>query len=310
MKKIVAYFLLQFRLLNRKIYDAGIHPLPAYLMAIVSVIVFTHVIFSVVSYPAYIILLITSSLLTSLSGFARNEFLFIIYGNRYKNIIRLLENVLFIIPGIIILIFNNAFYEVGIMLTIASGMALFPVRTSLNKYVIPVAFSAEIFEFSIGFRRTYLLFVAAILIMIIAIFHDNLNLGLFSISIVILMGIGYFSKPENEYLIWIFAETPGGFLLRKSRLAFKNISLLILPIFLPLLIFFPSDVGSLLTFLFMGGFFSVAMIMIKYAGYPREIQLPEYVLLSLCVYFPPAVFGVIPFFYFRSKQKLNQLLNA
>ena len=76
---------------------------------------------------------------------------------------------------------------------------------------MPTPFSKNPFEFTTGFRRTLLIFPLAYALTVIAINVDNLNLGIFSILLIFLIVLSFYSKPEEEYYVWVHADTPKSF---------------------------------------------------------------------------------------------------
>ncbi|MBK7030861.1 MAG: hypothetical protein IPH45_17360 [Bacteroidales bacterium] len=58
----------------------------------------------------------------------------------------------------------------------------------------------------------------------------------------------------------------------------------------------------------MGYVFLITAILVKYASYPGKMYLPYLVLLGLSIYFPPLLFGLIPFLFFKSNQHLKEIL--
>jgi hypothetical protein len=58
----------------------------------------------------------------------------------------------------------------------------------------------------------------------------------------------------------------------------------------------------------MGMAFLWTVILAKYAAYPREINLPEFTFIAVCVYFPPLLLALLPYFYMKSVKKLSLLL--
>ena len=61
-------------------------------------------------------------------------------------------------------------------------------------------------------------------------------------------------------------------------------------------------------FSLIGFAFLWTVILAKYSAYPNEINIPEGILFALCIYFPPLLIALIPFFYVKSIKKLNLLL--
>jgi hypothetical protein len=91
--------------------------------------------------------------------------------------------------------------------------------------------------------------------------------------------------------------------------ASKAATLLVLPILLSLLVFYPSDYTVILLFFVMGLLFLWTVILAKYSAYPGEMNLPEGITIAFSLYFPPLLLAMIPIFYTKSIRKLKHLLH-
>ena len=202
---------------------------------------------------------------------------------------------------------QNFFFEAIILVLCSIAIALFFFRTSLN-FSMPTPFSKNPFEFTTGFRRTLLIFPLAYALTVIAINVDNLNLGIFSILLIFLTVLSFYSKPEEEYYVWVHADTPKSFLKKKIMIATKNSILLTIPISLGLLTFYPAEYDLILLFLLIGILFLWAMILAKYSTFPSEINLPV-IIIAFAISFPPLILLIIPYFYTKSIQNLRLILN-
>jgi hypothetical protein len=142
----------------------------------------------------------------------------------------------------------------------------------------------------------------------IAISVDNLNLGIFAMLLIFLVSLTYYIKPENEYFVWSYSASPAKFLFGKLNTATKYSILLVLPVLISLIAFNPGEADSILMFFMIGLTFLWTIILAKYSAYPNEMNLPEGILIAICIYFPPVLLALIPFFYVKSVKKLNALL--
>jgi hypothetical protein len=127
--------------------------------------------------------------------------------------------------------------------------------------------------------------------------------------LIFLISLSYYTKPEQEYYVWIHAESPATFLKNKILNATKNASFLVLPILTGLLIFYPTEFGLILLFFVAGIMYLWAIILAKYSAYPGEMNLPEGIVIAFSLYFPPLLLAIIPYFYTKSINKLKTILN-
>jgi hypothetical protein len=293
---------------NRKLKDVGFNPLLGYLLGLIVLVIFSEYIFEKTVYAKYIIILICISLQLQLSEKSRSDFLLSAFGNKTKTKIRILENLIVCIPFVAFLIYKNYFVEASSLFVFSIILAAISFQSNFN-FSIPTPFSKKPFEFCVGFRKTFFIFPITYFLTIVAIHYDNLNLGLFSILLIFLTSLSYYAKPEQEYYVWVHAMTPRIFLKDKIIKATKNASLLVLPTLLGLVIFYPTEFEWILVIFLIGILFLWTIILAKYSVYPSDMNLPEGLIIAFCLYFPPLLIGIIPFFYSKSIKKLKIILN-
>ena len=302
------YFKLQLIMANRKIEEAGMSPLLGYLLGGIAFVLLSEYIFHKTDFAKYLVVLACLSLQLKLSEKNKTDFLLSTFGDQTKRKIRVLENIMVGIPFVSVLLYKSFFLEAGILFLSSIILALFSFQFNWN-VSIPTPFSKRPFEFSVGFRKTLLLFPAAYVITIIAVNVDNLNLGIFSMLLIFLISLSYYSKPEEEYYVWVYAATPRIFLQNKIFTASKNAALLVAPILLSLLIIYPTEFKLILLFFLIGVLFLWTIILAKYSTYPEKMNLPEGLLVAFCIYFPPLLLLTIPYFFSKSINKLKPILN-
>lgn len=301
------YFLLQYQLNGRKLSINGCPTLVTYLLILLGIWGFSIFLFYKTSFAAYLLVFVALSMMLKLSDARRNDFLKTLFELRKRKIIRTLENGIIALPFIAIMLFKMAFLPAIILLVAAPLLAIVEIKTP-SGFTLPTPFGKSPFEFTVGFRNTYFIFPIAYALSIISIYAENANLGLFSILLIFLTTYSYFSKPEHEYFVWIHALTPKQFLAQKIKRAFLKTSALLLPIIILLLIVTPHQVYPIIAIVTVGFAFQITIILAKYAAFPREMMLPEAILIAVCVSFPPLLLGVIPYFYKKSIQNLSPLL--
>lgn len=302
------YFDLQLVMTNRKIKAAGINPALGYLLGLLAFVLLSEYIFHKTEFAKYLVILACFSFQFRFSEKHRTEFLLYTFGDETKKKIRVLENLIICLPFALILVYNSLFLEVLILLLCSITIALFSFHSNLN-FTIPTPFSKNPFEFSRGFRNSFFIFPLTYALTIIAINVDNLNLGIFSILLIFLTTLSFYSKPEEEYYVWVHADSPKSFLMKKMIIATKNAILLTIPISLGLLIFYPAEYDLILLFLFIGILFLWTMVLAKYSAFLSEINLPEGILIAFAISFPPLILLIIPYFYTKSIKNLRLILN-
>lgn len=301
------YFFLQYKMTNRRFKDAGLEPVLAYVALAGLFIGLSVYLFRKTEWAVYVYLLMAGSLIIKLSEAKRNEFLKICFPNLQRNKIRVTENLLVAAPFIIFLAIQQQFYYLALLIVCAPLMALLHVNN--NIFVrFPTPFYKKPFEFSVGFRNSFLLVLGAYMLTVIAVAVNNFNLGIFSLLLMFSVTLSFYAKPENEYYVWIHSMHAKKFLFEKIKIALVYSSWLVLPIALVMGIFFAENLWVLLLFVLIGTGFLVGIIVSKYANFPHEISLLQGILLSLCIIFPPLLLILIPYNFHKSMLRLNRLL--
>lgn len=298
------YFILQFKRINRTFTDDGYPPLLVYPILLLLFVFGSKFLFEKSSYSTVIFLIIPIIFLFKLSDIQRLEFLKFTFNNNDFYKIRITENILLTIPFIIILIHQKLYFETGILLFFSVFFTFLNFKIS-SKFTIPTPFGKTPFEFLVGFRTTYLIFPFSYFLAIVAVLYNNSNLGVFSILLLFITFLTYYTKVEQEYFVWNFSLTSNEFLLNKIKTAILQSSLLIIPNIIFQFLFFYNDITSLILFLIIGYGFLIYIILAKYTVYPDEIGLAQGVLMAISVYFPPLLVIIIPYLYKQSIKNLN-----
>lgn len=301
------YLQLQFTMANRTLRDAGIHPVLGY---VVLVALFTGVsfyLFQKSAYAPYVYVLIAVSLISRLSETRRNEFLEVCFGDKRYRLIRVAENLIVALPFMAFLCYRQQWLMLGLLPLLAALLALFNLNGQAQ-YTIPTPFGHKPFEFTVGFRNTFFLFIIAYGLTAIAVIVNNYNLGIFALLLAFAVMLSYYSMPEHEYYVWSYSYTPQQFLFSKFRTAMLYSTILTAPMLITLCLAYYSNAHYVLLFQLLGYAYIACMIAAKYSVYPNELNVPQAVLLALSFVFPPALIIVLPYFLSRSIARLQPLL--
>ena len=302
-----SYFLLQHKMIVRRLGELGIPPVAGYVLGVGSFILISEYLFYRTEFAKYAVMLTALSLLAKTSETNRTEFLKTVFDRRKFRQIRIAENSLICLPFCVLLLYHRALPEAILLLAGGALLSGFTLRSNLN-YALPTPFYHRPFEFTVGFRNTVYLLPLPVVLTVIALSVDNLNLGMFAMLLVFLITLTYYAKPENQYFVWTYSTTPAGFLFEKLKTATLYAALLVAPIVVSLALFYPQHTGIILLLALTGLAFLWTMVLAKYAAYPNELNLPEGILMAFCIYFPPFLLALIPFFYSKSIKKLHALL--
>ncbi len=301
------YFRLQFKLLNRHLNDFGIQPLLGYFLLIILFTGLSVLLFLKTELAEYIYAAVAVGFIFRLSETGRNRFLKTCFNAYDYYQIRILENLIVVLPFAIFLAYESSFLTSILLIPVAIMLVFFNFSQALN-ITIPTPFSKRPFEFTAGFRNTFYMILFAYFLAIMAVTSGNFNLGIFALILVFILCISYYQNPENEYFVWIFSRSPQGFLTHKIRVALLFSSLLCLPVAAILSVFFSENIVAIAGFLFLGYLYLIAVILAKYSIFPDKINLPQILVIAFSVSFPPLLLGLIPFFYIKSVNRLKEIL--
>lgn len=301
------YFALQFTMTNRRFRDAGVVPIFAYFILTIGFYILSNFLFKTTEFAVYLYPFLYINLIGRLSETQRCEFLTICFGDNQFKKIRIAENLFFTIPFVSFLLYKQLIIPILFILLVSLILALLNFRTKFN-YTIYSPFSKRPFEFTTGFRNTFPLFIVAYLLVIVAASVSNLNLGIFSLMIVFGSSFSFYLSTENEYFVWSYNLNPRKFLINKIKTALLYSSALTIPIVVLLSFYFQQSIGLLFTFLLIGWGWVICTIVIKYSSYPNEINIPNGLLLALCLTLPPMLVILTPILFYKAEKRLENIL--
>ena len=301
------YFILQYRILNRRLTELGLHPILGYFLAVIVFVGLSIYLFYKTTYAGYLYTLIALSSISKWSDRERNDFLQATFPQAIFQQIRLLENGLLALPFVLYLLYEGEWILALLLVLGAFGLSWMRFADRLN-FTFPTPFSRFPFEYTMGFRTSILFYLLAYFVGFKAVEVQNFNLGVGSQVFLFLLGMAHYSRPENEYFVWIYSSSAREFLFKKMATALLYYSMMSLPLLLGLSAYFFEKWLILLGFQCLGYFFLPLMILAKYSAFPGEISLPQAVLFALCLWFPPLLLVVVPLFYTRSIKRLNAIL--
>lgn len=301
------YFVLQCKMTFRKLAEFHIHPAIGLSVLVFGFAFFVEYLFLKTKHANYLLLFLALSILFKIANKNRIEFLKLVFGDRKSSFIRIIENIAISIPFLIALLFHKSFF-IALILLLLCPLFIF-IKTNFNtNFTLPTPFYKKPFEFPVGFRKYILLILCAIALTFISIYVNNFNLGIFSIWGIFIIFSLFYIEPEEDFYLWIFAFTPSKFLFEKLKIGFLFSSILTVPMLTILIVFFQDQQFNIIFSTLIGLFVLCTFILAKYSAYPNEIHIAQIVPIGLCVFFPPLLIALIPFFYFKAKNNLKSIL--
>lgn len=304
---MISYFVLQAKMLLRKLKDNGFNPIVTLIAAALGFIYASAWLFQTTTYAKHLVVFFAGMYSVRLSEKSRNQFLQTCFSTPKYYLVRVVENTLLNLPFCFVLMYQRQWLFAGLLVLLALLFALFPLNHAFNK-TMPTPFGKYPFAFVVGFRKSYLFLLIPYFLAVMAVLYDNFNICIISTLLVFGITMSFYSKPESPFYVWIYNCRPQAFLKEQILLAFWQSFMLTSPIFvLSGLFFFEKWVLLLISTLLGFGFLS-AMILAKYAAFPEEINLSQGIVFMLSLYFPPLMVVLIPYFYKQAVRKLTTIL--
>ncbi len=303
------YFKLRWLRINRQLIDWGFHPIVGYFVMLAIFGGCSFYLFAKNHYASWIYLFLALSLVSGLSDPKRMDFLHQNITSKLIKMIRLIENILAIVPFMVIFYFKGYIRETLLLLILSTLMALFRFKTRYS-VSIPTPCSKYPYEFTAGFRKTWFVFVFALILTIISVKINNFNLGLFSVIVYSINCTLFNIAPEPYFFVWINHLDAQRFLLRKGKIALLYTSLLALPSIMLLFFFFPAKIHLILGFHILGLLLVITGVSSKYSSFPHEISVRKSLVILMTIWLPPLLLFTIPWFYFESKKNLKGILEC
>ncbi|MBD1421310.1 hypothetical protein [Sphingobacterium chuzhouense] len=301
------YFQLQYRIFRRQMEDIGL-PFLAGLLLIASLyIAFCAITIKYPTYAPWTLGYISVSLMYKFANPDRIDFLKNILTRKRFSAIRLAENIGCILPFIPIAIYERAWLLVALLVVLSIVATVISVRR-VEIRNIPTPFRNSAFEFIIFFRRLWWLLIICYTIACISIYYDNINLPIVLLGIVILMGLGAYDIIEDEYIVWNNARSASGFIKNKICMGSVQLSLLIAPFLLLLLLFGTSMFLWAILCWISGVLLLILVILMKYAAYPRGVGITETIGCMVIVMMPLLLVAAYPYYYKKAVQNLEKYL--
>lgn len=301
------YFELQFKIITRRLIDLGLAPALTFIGGAIVFIAFSVWLFFKIPLAVYIYPVIALSIVLKLSEHRRNNFLKNLFPLHQFYKLRIIENVLIILPFLLFLIYKNLLLAAPGLLIAAIALVLFDSAKDIN-LTIPTPFYKKPFEFIVGFRKSVIFILLAYILTIISIVYQNFNLGVFSLLLIFFICFSFYAQPETVFYVWIYHLNARAFILNKIIIALFFSTVLCLPAAILLGVFFSANIYLVIGCQLLGYVFLTTIVLAKYSAYPSNLNLPQGLLLVISLLLPPLLVGVIPFFYLQSLKRLKVIL--
>lgn len=302
-----SYFSLQFRMLNRQLTEWGIEPLFGYLLGLFAFIGISIQLFEQTLYGEYIYILIALSFILQRNEVKKAEFLQLCFSKFDYYKIRIIENLIISIGFICFLVVQECYLSSLLLLLSTVLFSIIDYKTNFS-FTIPTPFHKHPFEFTIGFRNNFYMYLFSYFLTCMSISANNFNLGVFSLLLTLLSCLSYFTNSENEFYVWMFSMTPKEFIRYKLKTIILYSTLLALPVLVSLSLFFPTEIDLVIGFQCLGYLFIFTTMLAKYSIFPQKLNVQSGIVFALTLWFPALLFVILPYLYVQSIQKLKEIL--
>ena len=304
---IQQYFRLHLSILKRQVIDFGLKPIFGFILILIGFYGLSYYLFAKLEYASYLYVLLALSTVFKYGETYRNEFLKFNYPKKTYLKLRVLENLIAVSPFLFFLSFKQELYSLIILILLASLIILINIKIN-TIVVLPTPFYKKPFEFIIGFRKYFGIFLLSYILTTISVVYGNFRLGLFSLIIVFLTCLTFYTDIENVFYVWIHKLKVRAFLIDKIKIALLFSTLLCLPIIAALLFYFNTNFIIIIGMLALGYCWIIAAILSKYSNYPQKTSMLHGIMLGIGIAMPPMLLFLIPFFYNKSHKQLKEIL--
>ncbi len=301
------YFILQYRRSIREIRRLGIHPGVGIGMLLLLFGGFSIILFQKTSMAPYVYGPTGFSFVFAAGERRKNQFLENIFPREQFLRIRLLENTLCALPFIIFLLIKQAWTVAAVLAALAFLLAFYN-NVGRTRFQIPSPFSKYPYEFTVGFRRAWFLFLASALLTAISVRYHNFNLGVASLLGFFFICLSFYSDNEPLFFVWIYARCPRDFLFGKIKTALRYGALFSLPWLTTLVIFNPERILILFVVEIIGLLYIMLAVVAAYTSFPGQKSIIRLLQFCVALLFPPLLLLVIPLFFQQSVARLKSFL--
>ncbi len=306
--KFIAYYLkLEWKLINRKLIKVGFNLTVFWIVvpALFSLIAWNLVQKDTIS--AWVLLGGFSLLFQVPPSKTHHDFLDSNIGKLKIALIRITRNLLLSIP--LVLLFAAFYKWQQILALIVLALLFSQFKTpQINFFTIPTPYKKYPFEFIIGFRRFFWIWLILPPAVWLSSTYNNFSIALFALSIIMLIHIQFYNVQEPVWYIWNEAKTPSEFLFHKFKIGTictvitNTIPTILVGIFLPESAWIAAALFALALIM------TIFSILSKYAWIPNQISTLQGILFACNLFFPPLLLFSIPYLYKKAENNLKNYL--
>ena len=302
------YFQLQFKRFQRVLSEAGIQPLIGVVLTLAGY--FFGAFYIGFNHPEGNQILLVMGILIQLSALQKqnSEFLELHFSKVITKTLRFIELVIVTLPPTLVL-FASGKLLWGFGLIFSALILIQTSKNSLGSFTIPTPFKNYPFELPAGFRVNALYGILLYGGIFVSFYTNNPNLGLVAFGLLQLIVLSSFMKVEDEFFVWVYDLNPRKFLFQKIGYFMLGSITLSLPAAI-LLVFSLKGLSINLFYIYLGFTYLFTLVLLmKYSNYPKELSVPQAIIIGFCILMPFLGLFFIPFYFSRATKNLMLLLN-
>ncbi|MFZ4771284.1 MAG: hypothetical protein ACOYLO_13965, partial [Ferruginibacter sp.] len=198
MTTLQQYLGLQLTMFKRQIIEFGLNPVLGFSIILIAFYGFSIYLFTKTEFANYLYVIIALSIVLKYAEINRTDFLKFIYSKQDYFKIRVLENLITVVPFILFLCYKLEFYSVSLLIVVSIIFSFLNTNKKVTA-TIPTPFYRKPFEFIVGFRKSLFGFLFAYFLTAMSLTYQNFNLGIFSLVLIFLLCLSFYSEPEKEF---------------------------------------------------------------------------------------------------------------
>jgi len=228
-------------------------------------------------------------------------------GPDYYGRIRIGEQLLLSLPfALVLLIFKEWWY--GPLAVALSLLSFWAPSLPPGRFSLRLPFGKKPFEYTTGLRKHFWVFIVVLFFVVMGFAVANPGLSIFGLTLLLLLPMGWIGQMEPVVYLWQHNQTPAAFLWQKWLTGLEHLCYLGLPLAIFLIVMLPGMSLAIVVVFAVGIGAQSAVLLAKYASYPRDIDFVHAILVATGIVFLPIMVVVLPFLGRKALTNLKQYL--
>lgn len=259
------------------------------------------------SWGAYVYLVLLGYLGQQLGRPARRDSIRQWSGPDYYWRIRSWEQLLLSLPFALLLLLIKDWWF-GPLAVVLSLLSLWSPPVPQGRFTVGLPFGKKPFEYTTGLRKHLWLLLVVLFFVVTGFVVANPGLSVFGFTILMLLPMGWMGQIEPVTYLWQYSQNPAAFLWQKWLTGLEHLIYLGLPLAIFLGVLLPEMSLAIAVVFVVGLGAQTAILLAKYASYPRDIDFVHAILVATGIIFLPVLVVVLPFLGRKALANLKKYL--